>query len=132
MSALDVHVLSSCAEGFPNVVAEAMAAGALCVVTDVGDAAMIVNGNGWVVPAADSDALGRAIASAVYALGTDKGAELAGSARDTVTGRYGQIGRGSCRERVCQLVLVCGVAVFFYKNIIDRESYSKICLNFFF
>src|SRR3546814_5095390 len=89
MSALDVHVLSSCAEGFPNVVAEAMAAGALCVVTDVGDAAMIVNGNGWVVPAADSDALGRAIASAVSALGTDKGAELGRSARDSVTGRYG-------------------------------------------
>lgn len=70
MSALDVHVLSSCAEGFPNVVAEAMVSGVACVVTDVGDAARIVGDFGWVVPAQDATALGQAMDAAVRDLGT--------------------------------------------------------------
>ncbi len=48
-------------EGFPNVVGEAMAMGLPCVVTDVGDSAMIVDDCGLVVPPGDVTAMSRAL-----------------------------------------------------------------------
>ncbi|CAM3762488.1 Glycosyltransferase [Castellaniella denitrificans] len=88
MRALDIHVLSSKAEGFPNVVSEAMASGVACVVTDVGDAADIVGEHGWVVPPGDAVALAGAIAQAVDAVRDAGWPARRDAARVSVERRY--------------------------------------------
>lgn len=59
--AIDLHVLPSRTEAFPNVVAETMLSGTPNAVTDVGDSAAMVGGSGWIVPPRRPDLLADAI-----------------------------------------------------------------------
>ena len=66
LNALDIA--SSCSlfgEGFSNAIAEAMACGLPCIVTDVGDSRAIVGDFGTVVPAGSAAALAAAMQSVI-------------------------------------------------------------------
>lgn len=49
-SILDIFCLHSISEGFPNVLAEAMLVGCVCVSTDVGDSRIILNDDQRIIP----------------------------------------------------------------------------------
>jgi glycosyltransferase involved in cell wall biosynthesis len=68
LNGLDICCSPSLSEGFSNSIAEAMACGVPCVVTDVGDSARIVGDLGIVVPRSHPDSLATGILQAVEEL----------------------------------------------------------------
>ena len=85
-SALDVLVSSSSWEGFPNVVAEAMACGVPCVVTDAGDSRLVVGETGWICRTEDGDDLAQALKSAIAQRGSLRG--RGERARERIVGEF--------------------------------------------
>lgn len=87
-SAFDVAVLpSGVGESFPNVVAEAMACGKACVVTESGDSPLIVGDTGEVAPPGDPEALARAVLHALERTRADAGGTAA-RARDRIVQEF--------------------------------------------
>jgi glycosyltransferase involved in cell wall biosynthesis len=66
MNSIDIYVLSSKSEGFPNVLAEAMACKIPCITTNVGEAKDIVRDHGWVVPSQMPNLLADALSCAAF------------------------------------------------------------------
>ena len=85
---IDVLVLSSRTEGFPNVVAEAMSYGKPVITTDVGDAATIVGNAGWVVPPRSPEFLASAIECALKS-NRKEYQDMAVCARQRIAKEYG-------------------------------------------
>lgn len=87
MAALDVLMLPSIGEAFPNVVGEAMACGVPCAVTDVGDAADVAGDLGRVVAPGDMAALAHA-ASELLALSPAERESLSVQVRQNMQLRF--------------------------------------------
>jgi glycosyltransferase involved in cell wall biosynthesis len=88
-NALDLATSSSAfGEGFSNAVAEGMACGVPCVVTNVGDSAAVVGDCGRTVPPKDPEALRRAWADVLRLPGDDY-LDLGGRARERIVTEYG-------------------------------------------
>lgn len=83
LPAFDVFCSSSVTEGFPNVVAEALACAVPCVVTDVGMGAELVQGAGLSVPASQPEALSQALIS-VLKLPTEERRALGVAGREKI------------------------------------------------
>lgn len=87
LATMDIFCLSSRTEGFPNVVAEAMAMGIPCVVTDVGDTAVLVADTGVVVPKEDSIELAKGL-ERLLAIDPDMRQQLGQKARERIHAEF--------------------------------------------
>ncbi len=86
-SALDIHLLSSFTEGFPNVVAEAALHGCVSFSTPVGEAPEMLGDPRWLVPVGDVSAMAASLANCLRQLPGQRAA-WALAQRERIEQRY--------------------------------------------
>lgn len=115
-ASIDIASLTSRGgEGFPNAIGEAMATGATCVVTDVGDAALMVGDTGRVAQSGDVAELAAGMLSLLGLRDEERGA-LGHRARQRIAARY-DIGQFHDRYEAL------------YQQLANRESTSRLVLG---
>ncbi|MDA7476488.1 glycosyltransferase [Candidatus Pelagibacter ubique] len=72
MNGLDIHILTSKSEAFPNVIAEAMSCKTPCIATNVGDCSFIIGKTGWLAPPQNPIKIAKVIEIAFKEIGTTK------------------------------------------------------------
>jgi glycosyltransferase involved in cell wall biosynthesis len=113
MAALDIACSSSMGEGFPNTVGEAMACEVPCVVTDVGDSALLVEDTGRIVLPREPEALAGAVeallklpAEALRSLGVAARTRIGDYfALDNIAMEYQTLWRNVVRKRTAHPIL---------------------------
>jgi glycosyltransferase involved in cell wall biosynthesis len=108
-AALDIATSTSHAEGFPNVIGEAMSCAVPCVVTDVGDSGGLVGDTGRTVTPQDPEALAAAW-KAVIELGQEGRTDLGARARLRVMRKYSLASVVEQYESLYQTVIAEGMA----------------------
>jgi len=108
LPALDLMVLASKGEGFPNAVGEAMACGVPCAASNVGDAAVLIGATGALAPPRDATALAEGIL-ALLARGPEGLARLGAAARERIVAHY-SIAAAVARYEAIYASLVAGSA----------------------
>lgn len=106
LAAMDIFCLHSRTEGFPNVLAEAMAMELPCVTTDVGDAAMLLTDTGVVVAKENSAALTQGV-ERLLALDQDARHALGVRAKARIAAKFSM---ARARERFEEV----------YRQVIDK------------
>jgi glycosyltransferase involved in cell wall biosynthesis len=86
-AALDLAVSPSHMEGFPNAIGEAMSCGVPCVVTNVGDSALLVGNAGMVVPPGDHEAFAAACVSMLELTPSERHS-IGAKARESIVQSY--------------------------------------------
>jgi glycosyltransferase involved in cell wall biosynthesis len=102
-AALDIATCASYSESSPHVVGEAMAAGVPCVTTDVGDAAIMVDDTGLVIPPRDAPAMVAAWRD-LLTLSPDRRRALGQRARSRIEEHYSLLGAVAKYETLCDEV----------------------------
>ena len=120
-NAIDVLVMSSVSEGFPNVVAEAMACGAVVVGTDVGDTARVIGKHGHVVPSNQPVALAAGIMQALR----NHDRRLAAERRASIVERFGVAALISATEDALKAVPHCAAPHRTWRRIARWPAHSN-------